>query len=488
MPTSREKQLKNIGIYLLPMTVKNIFPFITIPIFTRLITPEEYGTLALALIFALFMTGLANFGMTLAFERNYFQYKNDQEKVGKLLFSTIVFVLLNFVFLATLTFVFREDISSFLTKSESNSNLLFTTFCATFFFGSINQYFFIYYKNREEAASHTTNTLILSILNFILSLLFVAYLKIGVMGIVLAQLISGFFLFTIFMRRFLSIFRFSLDVGMLIESLKISYPLTPRIFLGVINTQFDKYMIGMLASVGGVGVYHISKKIGYLSFTFTTALQNVFSPHIYTKMFESGTAGGESIGKYITPFIYASTLATIVIAFFAEEIILILTPASYHDAISIIPLLAIYYGLLVFGKIGGLQITFTKKTHITSVFSFLNIALNIGLNIPLIMKYGAIGAAWATLLAGLIFTVISIMVSQRYYYINWEYRKIITMFTILFLGAISIITLRSLDYPYYYRLGIKLICFISYLYSGYRYGILSKDTYEMAVRLIRNKH
>ena len=84
------------------------------------------------------------------------------------------------------------------------------------------------------------------------------------------------------------------------ESFKISYPLTPTIFIGVINSQFDKYMISLLSTVGGVGIYSISQRFSAISWTFMSALQNVFSPTIYKHMFDyKQDERSQFIGKYI---------------------------------------------------------------------------------------------------------------------------------------------------------------------------------------------
>jgi len=485
--TSKETQIKNLFIYILPLLIGNLLPFITIPIFTRILTPEDYGVLALAIIYAIFMTGLANFGMTLAFERNYFQYRDDNKKLAQLLFSTISFVFLNFIILGTLTFFLRDKISILLTKSEANGSLIFWTFCATFFFNTINQFFYIYYKNAEKAVIHTKYTLYSSILNFAISIFLVAYLKIGVIGIVFAQLGTGFILFIQFFIRFLNEFRFSINKNILLESLKISYPLTPRIFIGVLHTQFDKYMIGLLATIGGVGVYHIGKKISNLVFIFMTAIQNVFNPQVYKRMFKLGDAGGESIGRYLTPFIYISIFVALCISYFSEEFITILTPVSYHGAIAIIPVLSMYYGFLFFGKITSLQVTYKKKTYITSLLSILGITLNISLNVPMIMKYGAIGAAWATLLSGLISGLISIFVAQKYYRIKWELNKIWTIFGLFFISSILIIYLNGANFAYSYRLLIKCVSLAGYIYIGIRFGIISKENFHLVKSILTFK-
>ncbi len=93
---TKKQQIRHSLIYLLPVGLGSLLPIITIPIFTRILSPDDYGVLALAMIYAIIMSGLANFGMTIAFERNYFQYRDTPKKLAQLLYSSLVFVLTNF--------------------------------------------------------------------------------------------------------------------------------------------------------------------------------------------------------------------------------------------------------------------------------------------------------------------------------------------------------------------------------------------------------
>ena len=69
---SKEKQIKNSLIYLLPVFIGNLIPLAMLSIFTRILTKEDYGVLGLAQVYAIFASGLANFGLTVGYERNFF--------------------------------------------------------------------------------------------------------------------------------------------------------------------------------------------------------------------------------------------------------------------------------------------------------------------------------------------------------------------------------------------------------------------------------
>ena len=382
----------------MPNISNAILALIALTIFSRILKKEDYGTIALAQAYAIFANGLVNFGMSAAYDRNYFQYSSNKRRQNRLLTSIILFVIANFMLICLLTFLFKKNLSNIILGDIIYGNLLFWAFCGQFFF-TINNYYLAYFKNSENAKYYTFITVILSLINFVFALIFIAKMKVGVIGIVYAQFFSGFLIFSILSIKFINIERPLFDRKIFIDSLKIGYPLTPRVFLGVINTQFDKYMIGLMSSLGGVGIYSVGQKVSSLIFTFMTSIQNVFSPEIYKRMFNSKENGKETIGEYLTPFAYIIVFLTLFISLFAEEIIYILTPKSYHGATDIVIVLSLFYGLLFFGKVNGNQLIYQKKTWVSSILSILNTGLNICLNIAFIIKWGAIGAAWATLSA-----------------------------------------------------------------------------------------
>ena len=84
MLTEKQRQIKNTIIYTLPLVITSILPLVTLPIFTRILTPNDYGNLGLAMVYASVAGGLSNFGMSLVFDRNYFQYNQDKIKLSKL--------------------------------------------------------------------------------------------------------------------------------------------------------------------------------------------------------------------------------------------------------------------------------------------------------------------------------------------------------------------------------------------------------------------
>lgn len=478
----KETQIKNVFIYLVPSILVCLLPLITLPIFTRILTPEDYGVFALAQVYALFVSGLANFGMGASYERNFFKYR-DAKKSGELLYSTLVFVLSALIILGGITFLFGSFFSRWVIGSDEYSLVLFLSYCSAGVLSFFN-YYLIFLKNSENARIHTLYSIVYSVVGALLSIIMVVFLKMGILGLICGPLISG--LICIFSIYFfvLKDLPFGFNWKMLKESIKLSYPLTPMLIFKVVGVNFDKYMIGLMSTAGNVGFYSIGQKIASMGHIIMAAMENVFAPQVYKKMFDLGDEGGAAVGRYLTPCAYVSLFICFLVALFCEEVITLLTPTTYHGAINIAIILSMVYGHMFFGK--QPQLLFKKKTAIISIISIFEIVINVLINIPFILKWGAIGAAWATLIASLILRTIKILISQYYYNIKWEYKKIFTIVFLFFGSAILTLVLRYYMVGYLYRLPIKLFLVGLYLYLGNRLNIVSRENVVVLKNIFLN--
>ena len=135
---------------------------------------------------------------------------------------------------------------------------------------------------------------------------------------------------------------------------------------------------------------------------------------------------------------------------------------------------------MFFGKIIGVQLIYAKKTHITTSLMFLGIAINVGLNIPFIINWGIIGAAWATTISGVIMTVISYLVAQKYIKILWNLRVVFATYGFFLMAVVFSMISYDLFMSYHLSLFIKLVLVFVYLL----FGLLSKSIFTEEIKSI----
>lgn len=461
----------------------SLLPIITLPIFTRYLTVEDYGVYALIIAFSVFASGVANFGLTIGYERNFFEANGNTQKIAALLYSTLSFVVSTSLIIGFFTFLFRSQLASWIIGSAKYGELMVWAFFS-YSTTTLKSYFLTYFKNTENPKSFVWYSIDENLLNVGFSLFFVTYLKIGVSGLIFGQLIASTIVLIVLSYKFLNRMPFAFSYDMLRESLKLSVPLTTRIFFGVLGTHFDKYLINLLGSLGGVGIYSLGQKIANIVFVFMTSVQNVYAPQVYKRMFElEQPESGRAVGSYLSLFAYISVAGGIFVALFSEEIIQILTPPSYHKSIEVVTILSLLYASHFFGK--QPQLIFAKKTGIISIMTLTSIFINILINIPFIKLWGYMGAAYGSLLSGIIINVISFNVSQRYFFIHWERAKLIGMYSLLVLAIVSTIMLREFDLDYWIRLFAKLIFGLSYIFMGFWCKFIPTNIINTTIQRIR---
>jgi O-antigen/teichoic acid export membrane protein len=469
--SSKPQQIRNASLYLLPIVIGNLVPLVTLPILTRVLTAEDFGAWALANAYAVVAGGLAAVGLPIAYDRNFFEYAEPRQR-SALLYTLVGFSAVSFALCGAATWALRGPITAWLIGDLVYQQVLVWSFASTAVAG-LKGFYLAYLRNSEQAGAFSMYTIGERLLSAVLTVLFVAWARMGVVGLVAGQLLATLAVLVVVAVRSLRQLPPSADRHLLADSLSLGLPLMPRILFGVVGSNFDKYLIGQLSSLGGVGIYSIGQRVASIAFTYMTALQNVFGPQVYQRMFSSQEAVRRSIGSYLTPFAYASTVVAFLIAVFSEEILIVLAPPSYRGAIPIVGILALYYAILFFGKIP--QITYARKTYLVSALAAMSTVVSVAMGAAGIWMAGTIGAAWGALGAGVVMTTTTFIVGQRCFRIAWESRKLVAIFGLLFGSALLVNVLRAGGAPYGVLLVVKFGAVAGFVWLGVRLGFVTRE-------------
>ncbi len=182
-------QLKSSALYTIALAATMAVPMLTLPIFTRVLSKEDFGILALSEIYAVFVAGIAFLGSNIAFDRNYFAYESDRAKVGQLTYSILLFVFCNFTLLLVATLLWGDKFSFWIFRLHGKSDILALDLCGTFF-ALVFELFMSFYRNRREPGLYLKLTLINGLLYLVLTLLFLLGFRWSVQGILLAKFIA----------------------------------------------------------------------------------------------------------------------------------------------------------------------------------------------------------------------------------------------------------------------------------------------------------
>jgi O-antigen/teichoic acid export membrane protein len=473
---------KNFLNYLLPTIIGGLLPFITLPIFTRLLSLADYGVFAMAQICGSFIFSIMTLGLFSGYERDFFEAKKNG-KSSELLYSVLIFVFISFILGAILTWIFKTQLSKLFIINLQYSDLLFWAYISIGISG-IKSFFLLYFRNYQDSKSHMRYSIDENLLTVFFSLFFVAGLKIGISGLVFGQLISSSLVLILLVAKISKTLPFRFDLQILKSTLYVGIPLTPRIFTGFMNKSLDKYLAGILISTSSAGILSIAYKVANILFSIMTAVENIFIPKVYEIMFnEDEQKAGLLIGKYLMPFIYLTFGICIITVSIIHEFFYIFTAPDFQGGANISIILVMLYGTYIFGKIP--QLVYKKKTYIITLISYLSVLILFLSSIVLIKYFGIYGSVIATTMSGLITGAITFYISNKHYKIIWQKKKIVMIMSTFFLSSICIIVFDILSFNYYFIIFFKFLTLIIYLFIGLNSKILHKQLYLNLIKQLK---
>ncbi len=166
-------------------------------------------------------------------------------------------------------------------------------------------------------------------------------------------------------------------------------------------TIFDKVMLTWISGEAETGVFENGLKVAQMPFSFITALGTVMLPHA-SNLISVGRR--EQAVQYMAPSMWFATLLSFAFTFglmaISQEFVPIFFGDGFDECKLVLPLIVAEMPFMAWANVIRTQwLMPTKKdrAYVTSVIG--GAIVNLGINLLLIPVFGAVGAAFGTLLA-----------------------------------------------------------------------------------------
>ncbi len=185
-------------------------------------------------------------------------------------------------------------------------------------------------------------------------------------------------------------------------ALAFNIPLIPHYLSNYVLNQSDRIMIGRIVGDSQAAYYSVAYTISTVIMLIITAVNNSLTPYIYKKMHskESG-----DIKATITPIIILIAALSILTMVFAPEIITVFAGANYADAIYVVPPVAASVFLIFLYSLFSTVEYYHQKTGRIAAATVVAAALNIVLNLIFIPLFGYYAAGYTTLVSYIVLSI-----------------------------------------------------------------------------------
>lgn len=459
--------------------------FIMLPVFTRYLSPQDYGILALTQLFGSFLPLVLSLQMHSSIGRFYFDYERERLKTFMSTIGLIILVFASFGFIILSVFLIRI-LSFVFPKIPPENYILFKLALIAAFFNTITSVSIMLLRVREEAKLFMKISLSLFFIGLIISIIEVVVFKKGAYGIMEATLVNsiiGFVAYTFFNRHF---FGLEFDITMLKAPLKYSLPVIPHALSGLIFMYSDRIILEKYVSLAAIGLYALSDKVAFIFKTIVNQLNIAFQPHFVKSAKINKEKAVEDARDLARTTVFLLALSIAITAIFSVEIVYYMLDKRFFKAWIMIPILAssyIFRNLYCFSSSG---LYFEKKTGKIPIITMVAAVVNILINLIFIPRYGVIAAVFSTLIAFITTYIMAELISLKIFHIKFDNKVNLLFMGYMYLSIIvsffinSKFTIENPSLPFnMYIFKILIICFG--LYLGFRMDLLNFRIFKKVV-------
>jgi O-antigen/teichoic acid export membrane protein len=338
--------------YSISSVIRRFIPFLLVPFFTKIFTPEEYGNIQIIILTGNLLTLISSFGLNQAIIRFFHDYKGKKrlEFISSLTFFQFFLSCISVIISVSIIlmikpvyyqlYIYNFLINAFIPLGMIGLNTLRLEF-----------------KSTAYAVINGIQILIFGGLSF-----YLCYVqRIGILGYILAIIISNIFfiMINLFMTRHYFTWKFNKNI--IRESIHFSLPLIPTQFFQWAQLSIDRYLILTFFSMKFVGIYSVAFQFSFSVLSMLrTILQLVWSPYAF-KNFKKKNMKHVFLFVFIL-VIFVFSLASIFITNFMGQIMKLIVAENFWGAGDLINLLVIPCMLYAFYYLSSMRIHFASKT------------------------------------------------------------------------------------------------------------------------------
>lgn len=422
-----KKLAKNSFLFAIGSFSSKAITFFLLPVYTRYLTPEQYGIIDVLITTLLLLMPL----LSLQAQEISFRFSMDEDKKPET-------ILMNSLLLCFSGFGFLLFLSPLLIEVNAFSDYLpiFLIILLLAMIDSvIKQFIRGIGKIRHFVISDVIYTSTFAISNIILIVL----LNLGIRGYLLS-LLFGYILSTSFLFVFGNVKRYisfnGIDLALIKPMLGYSIPLIPTAIMWWTINVSDRYLLSYFISFDANGIYAIASKIPIILLTLNTiffrawqitAIEGIKDPdfkNTFTKIFNSLT---------VILFILFSFLII-----FLKPLYSVIASGDFFSGWKYVPFLLGGVIFSAYSQFWGTMYIASKRTVGALLTSGVGATLNVVLNIILIPKYGIYGAAIGTMLSFFIMWISRFFHIKNLIKINLNFKYVLINIIIIVFQVIAL--------------------------------------------------
>lgn len=419
-------QLKNLiaqsATYGLGDLLTRAIAFLLIPVYTRYLSPADYGILGVASSLTAVLGIVYPLGLNAAAMRFY--YDAPDETARRELLGTLALAVLGIGLALTLALA-ATPLGAVLFGAAVRDipfSPYITTLLWTACFVNASVIPLVIFRVQEQPRRYVAYTVGGFLLTTAAILYYVVGRRAGALGNLRGVMIASGVMMAVYVITTFRHVAFAFKRQWLAASLVYGLPVVPHLLAHWALTLSDRSILNHLVPLEQVGVYTLAYQVSVALSLITQALNTAWMPFFYRLASEADAE--RNLARFFTYYLGIATFAALGLAALGGDVIRIVANPAYHAAarwVSVITLANLAQG---FYYPAVFALFYRRKTAYLPFLTGSAAALNIALNVWLIPRWGIGAAAWSKVAGYVALAALTFAAGQRVYPIRWEYRRL----------------------------------------------------------------
>lgn len=276
---------------------------------------------------------------------------------------------------------------------------------------------------REQSRLHVTYTMARFIALTTLSLAFVLGFRWGVEGMFLAGFVDAIIFCVVSVVRLLPDLTFQFSWRKAHEALRYGVPMLPHHLSTWIMTLADRLLLGGVSGLETTGVYGIGARMTTPISLLSRSLAAAWPPIYFERRKTLGAKAEGPISQLATHTWGAALWLVVLCSVLADDVVFWLLPESYAPARLVVPLIALSHAGYAMEVVCYLETQYSKASHMLAVFTFSGACTSLAMNLLLIPRFGIVGAGLSACIGRFASIVLSTYYARRTFRLQLRWRS-----------------------------------------------------------------
>lgn len=411
-------------VYAFGIIVGRAVSFLMLPIYTRFLTPADYGVLALVEMTLDFISIIAGAKLALGVFRYYHKAESEQER-QEVVSTSFLLVAGMYAVVGTATF-FAAPLLSTLIFGSTENTVLFQISAMNAALGALLIVPLSLARVEDRSVFFVGMNLAKLAMQVVFVILFLVVMDLGVLGVFLGALVANVAVAGAASLWLLRRVKLAWTSKAARDLLRYGVPLMATKVATFATTFSDRYFLQVVADETTVGLYNLAYQFGFIMVMLGfSPIEQIWGPKRFQVANESNPDSVLSHGFLLINMLLISV--AVGISLFVYDLLRVMATPAFYPAAMVVPVILFAYVFQSWASIVDIGILVVEKTRYVALANFIAAGVALTGYALLIPRYLEWGAAIATLLAFMTQFGLIYLFAQRLWPVRYAWRPVVLL-------------------------------------------------------------